>query len=399
MPPFPSPHATVRSPLPDVPTLKERVVAAAIEAGAGAVRIASAQPDAAARAHMQAAFARDDFATWGYDEQRAHDTTTPQVLLPGAVSVVCVAMAYATSAPKERGALSGRVSRYAWSVDYHATLRRVLEQVARVLDDDAQAPVSRIACDTAPIAERAYAARAGLGWVGKHTNLIVPGLGSYVFLGEVVTTARLAPDEPLRKSCGACTRCVTVCPTQALRGDYTIDARRCIADLTQRKDAIPRELRALIGDWLWGCDLCQDVCPPTMRAGAPQRAHFAPIDAQAAFPDLQALLQLRSGTFKRRFAKTAMGWRGAAILRRNAAVALGNALDRATVPSLSRALTDDPHTLVRCHVAWALGRIGSPAALEALRARLDIEAEPSVREEIRTALEPFGTVASLTPQT
>jgi epoxyqueuosine reductase len=382
-----------------LPTLKERVVAAAMEAGASAVRIASAQPDAVARARMQAAFGRDDFASWGYDAQRAADVTTPQALLPGAVSVVCIAMAYATGAPKERPSLSGRVSRYAWSPDYHSTLRRVLEQVARVLDDDAQALVSRIACDTAPIAERAYAARAGLGWVGKHTNLIAPRLGSYVFLGEVVTTARLAPDEPLRKSCGSCTRCVSVCPTQALRGDYTIDARRCIADLTQRTDAIPRELRALVGDWLWGCDLCQDVCPPTMRAGAPAPAHFAPVDTEAAFPDLQALLQLRSGTFKRRFAKTAMGWRGAAILRRNAAVALGNALDRATVPSLARALTDDPHVLVRCHVAWALGRIGSPSALAALRARSEVEAEPSVCEEIRAALEPFGTVAALRPKT
>jgi epoxyqueuosine reductase len=382
-----------------VPTLKERVVVAALEAGASAVRIASAQPDSVARARMQAAFARDDFASWGYDAQRAADITTPQALLPGALSVVCIAMAYATAAPKGQAPISGRVSRYAWSPDYHATLRRVLEHVAHVLDGDAQAPVSRIACDTAPIAERAYAVRAGLGWFGKHTNLIAPGLGSYVFLGEVVTTALLAPDEPLRKTCGACTRCVTVCPTQALRGDYTIDARRCIADLTQRKDAIPRELRALMGDWLWGCDLCQDVCPPTMRAGAPQRAHFAPIDAEAAFPDLQALLHLRSGTFKRRFAKTAMGWRGAAILRRNAAVALGNALDRATVPSLSRALAGDPHALVRCHVAWALGRIGSPPALAALRARLELEAEPSVRQEIRAALEPFGTAAALTPKT
>ncbi|HTV74526.1 MAG TPA: tRNA epoxyqueuosine(34) reductase QueG [Candidatus Acidoferrales bacterium] len=376
-------------------TLEQRVVAAALEAGASSVRIASAQADSVARARMQAAFARDDYATWGYDAKRADDLTTPQNLLPGAAAVVCIAVAYAAAPPRRAKPLSGRVSRYAWSVDYHTTVRRVLRRVAEVLDAAAQTSVSRIACDTAPIAERAYAVRAGLGWFGKHTNLIAPGIGSYVFLGEVVTTTPLRPDEPLRKTCGSCARCVSVCPTGALRGDDTIDARRCIADLTQRVDGIPREWRAFVGDWLWGCDLCQDVCPPTQRAPASADPHFAPIDEEAAFPDLQRLLHLRSGTFKRRFAKTAMGWRGAAVLRRNAAVALGNALDRAAIPALVRSLEEDPHPMVRCHVAWALGRIGAPAALAALRDRLPVESDVSVREEIALALEPFPSLAPL----
>ena len=125
----------------------------------------------------------------------------------------------------------------------------------------------RVVCDTAPLAERAFAARAGLGWIGKHTSLIVKGLGSAVFLGEIVTTLELEPDAPLRTSCGACTRCVDVCPTGALRGDNTMDATRCISDLTQRRDAIPRALRPLVGTWVWGCDLCNDACPPSVRAG------------------------------------------------------------------------------------------------------------------------------------
>ena len=132
------------------------------------------------------------------------------------------------------------------------------------------------------------------------------------------------------KSCGACARCVVACPTGALRGDYTIDASRCISDLTQRTDGVPRALRPLVGTWVWGCDVCQDVCPPTRNAGLGGDAAFAPA-GDAAAPDLVALLQLRSAEFKRRFRGTAMGWRGAAILRRNAAVALGNAprpLDR-----------------------------------------------------------------------
>jgi epoxyqueuosine reductase len=180
----------------------------------------------------------------------------------------------------------------------------------------------------------------------------------------------------------------------ALRGDYTIDATRCIADLTQRTDAIPRELRPLVGDWVWGCDLCQDACPPTQRAPRDASA-FAPLDAEAAAPSLQALLRLRSGEFRRRYACTAMGWRGAAVLRRNAAIALGNGLDRADVPALAGALRDDPHPQVRGHAAWALGRIGSPQAWAALRAAAATEREASVAAEIAAALEPLSQERAL----
>jgi epoxyqueuosine reductase len=300
-----------------------------------------------------------------------------------------MAFPYATPAPAKTGRLRGRVSNYAWSLDYHRRVRSVLAQVAAAIDAAAGESVTAIACDTRPLAERAFAASSGLGWIGKHTNLISPSLGSFVFLGEVVTTLALPPDEPLRKSCGSCARCIDVCPTGALRGDYTIDATRCIADLTQRTDAIPRELRALVGDWVWGCDLCQLACPPTQAAGERGDCDDAPAEPETAAPSLVSLLALRSGEFKRRFAKTAMGWRGGAVLRRNAAVALGNALDRSAVPALALALREDPHPMVRGHAAWALGRIASPSALSALRRRYGVEEEPGVREEIRAALEPF----------
>jgi epoxyqueuosine reductase len=371
--------------------LKRRIVAEALKAGASAVRVASAHDDASARERMRAAFAREDFATWGYDERRASEAASPRTLLPGAASVVCIALAYGTPVPKSRPPLSGRVSNYAWSSeDYHGKMQMLLRRVAAVLDEEAGNAVMRIACDTAPLAERAFAERAGMGWVGKHTNLIVPGIGSYVFLGEIVTTIALEPDEPLRKSCGSCARCVSACPTGALRGDYTIDARLCISDLTQRRDDIPIAMRPFIGDWIWGCDLCQEACPPTQRASPRVDRSFEAPDAEHAFPDLQTLLFMRAGAFKRRFGKSAAGWRGAAVLRRNAAVALGNERDRATVPALARALREDPHPMVRGHVAWALGRIGSPAAFDALRESLIEEPEPGVSVEIERALEPFG---------
>lgn len=374
----------------DYGAIKVRALERARSLGAAAVRVTGAFADAPSRARMRDAFARGDFATWGYDDTYASRASDPGEILPGARSVVCVAVPYATHREARRDVRRGRVSNYAWSADYHRRVRTLLTGVARVIDDAAGGPVTAIACDTRPLAERAFAARAGIGWIGKHTNLIAPGAGSFVFLGEIVTTLPLPADEPLKKSCGTCARCVDACPTRALRGDYTIDASRCIADLTQRTDAIPREMRPLVGNWVWGCDLCQIVCPPTLRAGTVEDGGNLPLDDEAAEPDLVALLELRSGEFKRRYAKTAMGWRGAAVLRRNAAVALGNVKDRSTVGALARALQRDPHPMVRAHVAWALGRIASPSALSALQRSYEVERDEDVREEIQAALRQEG---------
>jgi epoxyqueuosine reductase len=374
----------------DPAVIKRLAVATARQLGAGDVRVAPAFDDRKSRRRMQEAFSRGDFDSWGYGEDYARRAANPRSLLRGARTVVCIAVPYAVAAPEQDAPLRGRVSNYAWSPDYHLRIRALLTAVARVIDEAAGRAVTAIACDTRPLAERALAAHSGLGWVGKHTNLISPALGSFIFLGEIVTTLELPVDAPLRKTCGACARCVDGCPTRALRGDYTIDANRCISDLTQRIDSIPRAMRPLLADWVWGCDICQTVCPPTQRAGEAGSPRDAPLDGQAARPSLVALLQLRSGDFKRRYRRTAMGWRGAAVLRRNAAVALGNALDRSAVGPLTESLRSDPHPMVRGHAAWALGRIGSPGALQALQERCAIEADPEVRAEIRAALEPFN---------
>jgi epoxyqueuosine reductase len=375
--------------------LKALIIERARSLGAADVRFVDATADVQTRERMRAAFARGDLATWAYDDEHALRAADPAQLLPGAQSIVCIAVPYATPPPR-RAPLRGRVSNYAWSHDYHRRVRTMLFALAAEIDRAAGEPVTAIACDTKPLAERAFAARAGLGWIGKHTNLISPQLGSFVFLGEVVTSVHLEPDAPLKKSCGSCARCVTACPTGALRGDYTIDATRCIADLNQRTGQIPREMRPLIGDWVWGCDLCQLACPPTSNAGHRGDARFAPIDDEAAAPQLTELLQLRSGEFKRRYARTAMGWRGAAVLRRNAAVALGNALDRSAAGALARALRDDPHPMVRGASAWALGRLGTPAAVAALHERTDRETDATVQEEIAAALAPFVSAGGTT---
>jgi epoxyqueuosine reductase len=376
----------------DPAAIKQLAVATARRLGAGAVRVARAFDDRESRRRMRDAFLRGDFDSWGYGEDYARRATDPRTLLREARAVVCVAVPYAVTAPEQDAPLCGRVSNYAWSSDYHVRVRALLTAVARVIDEAAGETVTAIACDTRPLAERALAAHSGLGWVGKHTNLISPALGSFVFHGEIVTTLELPVDAPLRKTCGACARCVDACPTRALRGDYTIDANRCISDLTQRTGSIPRAMRPMLADWVWGCDICQTVCPPTLRAGEAGSRQDAPLDAQAARPSLIGLLHLRSGEFKRRYRRTAMGWRGAAVLRRNAAVALGNALDRSAVGPLIESLRCDAHPMVRGHAAWALGRIGSPGALQALQEQYAIEGDREVLLEIHAALEPFNRV-------
>jgi epoxyqueuosine reductase len=368
----------------DPAAIKQLARNAALNLGATDVRIAAAADAGEVRRALHESFTRGDLATWPYDDAYAAKAADPSHVLAGARSVICIAILYEAHVPEVRPN-EGRVSNYVGSGDYHHRVKKLLRDVADRIDSEAGESVTAIACDTKPIAERAFAARAGLGWIGKHTNLISPVSGSFVFLGEIVTTLDLPPDPPLRKSCGSCTRCIPACPTGALRGDYTIDATRCIADLTQRTDAIPRAMRPLIGTWVWGCDLCQLACPPNSVVVSSSKA-----SKETPTPELVRLLRLRSGEFKKKYARSAMGWRGGAILRRNAAVALGNALDRSAVPALAESLNRDPHALVRSHAAWALGRIGSPSALSELRARGTIEADAAVREEIAAALEPFA---------
>jgi len=383
-----------RWPLSELQTIKRAAVQTALRCGAADARVAPADADPATYEALRASFARGDLATWRYDESYARAAATPERLLEGAQAVICVAVPYRRPSPPD-AAMRGRVSTYAWSGDYHRRVRAILRDVARVIDEAAGACASAIVCDTKPFAERAFAARAGLSWTGRNTNAIHPRFGSFVFLGEVVTTLPLPHDPPLRKSCGSCRCCIPACPTGALRGDYTIDATRCISDLTQRKDAIPRALRPLIGTWVWGCDLCQTACPPNRRAPMAADNANAPVEDGVASPPLRSLLRMRNSDFKRLYARTAMGWRGPALLRRNAAVALGNSGDRSAIPALIDALQNDAHPLVRGHAAWALGRLGSHRAVEALRSALESDADASVLEEVRAALEPYGCAAAL----
>jgi len=277
----------------------------------------------------------------------------PRNILPETHSVLVVAASYAGAPHPELLPLHGRVSRYAWGEDYHRWLLRDLETlVQRLITLHGDFPY-RCYVDTGPVLERAWAQVAGLGWIGKNTNLIHPRLGSYLFLGVALLGIALeptpAPDLP---DCGDCTRCLDACPTGALVAPGVLDARRCIAYLTvEHRGAIPAELRPLLGDRVFGCDTCQEVCPWNRK---PLAAHADDPAPPAATLDLPALLTMNEADFRARFRHTPLWratWQG---LARNAAVVLGNRQDPAARPVLAQAAAAHPNTLVREHAAWAL---------------------------------------------
>jgi epoxyqueuosine reductase len=242
--------------------------------------------------------------------------------------------------------------------------------------------------DTARIVDRAAAARAGLGWYGKNTCIIATrDTGSYLFLAEVPLDLDLEPDAPLRKSCGSCAACMAACPTHAIPAAYVLDTPRCISYLTiEHRGAFPVELRPEMGNWVFGCDLCQEVCPPNRHVLPLAPPALRPRDVEDAYPDLIPLLTMSVPEYRDRFRGRAMKRAKRDGLARNAAVALGNSGDQAAVPALIDALRAHDAPLVRSHAAWALGHLGGHAARAALDRCRTTEPDAKVRTEIEAAL-------------
>jgi len=310
--------------------------------------------------------------------ERREDAT---VLLPGAKSVIVVAKNYHTPDVHSSDGAVGRISRYAWGDDYHEVMLDRLHDLRRHVES--LGGVAKVAVDTNAILEKPWAQAAGLGWQGKHTNLITRDLGSWVFLGELVTDLALEPDAPhVEDFCGTCTACIDVCPTKAITGPYQLDARLCISYLTiEHRGPIPRELRPSIGNLIYGCDLCQDVCPWNKYAQTSPDPAFRAREGNLA-PKLVELMALTRDEWTARFRGSPVKRAKYAGFLRNVAVALGNSGDPSAIPALEKALLHE-EPLVRGHAAWALGRLGAKSALEARR---PAESDPQVLEELEAAL-------------
>ena len=312
----------------------------------------------------------------------------PSKLIPWAVSIISVGINYYKPLPRIpfSGGTRGWISRYAWGDDYHEVVKkRLADLLARIRQIVPEPLEGKIFVDSGPVLEREFAGVCGIGWIGKNTQLISPRHGSWFFLGELFLSVKLAYDRAIADRCGRCDLCLKACPTGAFIGPYVLDARRCISYLTiELKGAIPQHLRPLIGNHVFGCDICQEVCPYNVKAGTSREAAFAPREGLYA-PQLIPFLSLSADEFQRRFA-------GSPVLRakrrgflRNVAVALGNLKSPEAVPALVNALEDED-ALVRSHAAWALGQIGSREALQALAQRVAREGDAEVQAEIRQAL-------------
>ena len=369
-------------------TLEGRVKSLGRELGFDIVGITSADPftrdeDAALKRVRDGLM---DGLPW-YTEERVHRSTHPELLLEGAASIISLAISYLKPEPEPKGDEPiGKIARYAWGDDYHKVLKKRLrtfiERLPKVAERDV---LTRLFVDDGPMNDRAAAARAGVGWFGKNTNILTPSHGSWVLLAQVVTDLDLKADAPLAKTCGECVRCIDACPTGAIVAPYVIDNTRCISFLTiELRGPIPRELRPLMGDWVFGCDICQDVCPVNRKAATSREPAFERRHDFAA-PELIPLLSLDDESFRERFRGSPVKRAKRAGLQRNVCVALGNIGDSSAVPALGKALVS-AEPLVRSHAAWALGRLGGPESEAALGSALGGEADGEVREEIELAL-------------
>lgn len=303
----------------------------------------------------------------------------PRQILPECRSILVVGIRHALPSGE---ASEGRVAAYAQGADYHQVVVERLERLMRFLEPLADSPFSyRLYSDTGPILERELAQRAGLGWIGKNTCLIHPRHGSYFLIGEALLSQGLEPDPPFATDhCGSCTRCLDACPTDCILPDRTLDASRCLSYLTiEQRGPIPVELRPAVGDWLFGCDICQQVCPWNARFAAPtDDPDFRPRAQPPASAHLSPLAPSLRGTALSRARRSGMA--------RNAAVVLGNRGDSRQADSLIEALRAHPDPIVRGHAAWALGRIGSGEAQAGLRQAERGEHDSDVRREIAAAL-------------
>jgi epoxyqueuosine reductase len=332
----------------------------ALELGFDDCRFTTAAPPASAL-NFEQWLARQHHGEMAYLQRNAHKRVEPREVLAGAQSIITVAASYhdTRSRPAESSLQTGVVARYARYTDYHEVLGERLKQLTGFLDQLGDAGTRSLwYVDTGPLLERDLAQRAGLGFIGKHTNLISRKLGNWLFLAEIITTLKLEPDAPEKNRCGSCTRCLAACPTQAITAPFQLDARLCISYLTiELKGSIPLKLRPAIGNRIYGCDDCLAVCPwnKFAREGRMMKEHAR---ADLEQPDLLELLALDDTGFKRRFAGTPVLRTKRRGLLRNVCVALGNIGGAESRPALERA-SADPEPLIAEHARWALEQIHS----------------------------------------
>ena len=373
--------------VPDSAEARRVLEERALEAGFDLVGVASAEPlregGERLREWQEAGMAAD----MGYMHRPVELLSNPKKLQKSARSVVSLGVSYYPGDhPENEGA--GRVARYAWGRDYHEIIKARLFRLREELEEELGVRIkARGFTDAVPLLERSAAQHAGLGFFGRNSCLINGEIGSYFFIADLIVDLDLAPDQPGTGTCGRCTRCMDRCPTGAIKAPGVVDARLCISYLTiENRGEIPRELRGKVGDWAFGCDVCQEVCPYNKTKASKSRwPEFSAEAGHGPYLKIEEVLEIRADEeFEERFAGTPLTRPGRAGLLRNCCVAAGNLKLKEVVPALVRALHEDSSALVRGHAAWALGEIGGAEA--ALREAAEAEEDMWCQDEIRLAL-------------
>ena len=320
-----------------------------------------------------------------YMERQASKRRDPGLILEDARSLIIAAINYQSGDALSENPNHGKISRYAWGDDYHRVVKDRLQQLYAFIENEDTAARGLCYVDTGPIMEKVWGAQTSLGWIGKHTNLITRDQGSWFFVGVILLNSELQYDPPEDDYCGTCSRCISACPTGAIVAPYVVDARLCISYLTiELRGPIPRALRSQIGNRIYGCDDCQEVCPWNSFAVTTPEKEFQPREGNL-MPELGPLVDLSTEEFDRRFSNSPIRRAKRDGFVRNVVVALGNSRSPKAVPALARALKDRS-ALVRAHACWALGQIDTRDARELLLGSRDGETNPEVLEEIDLAL-------------
>ncbi|KAB2496617.1 tRNA epoxyqueuosine(34) reductase QueG [Priestia endophytica] len=371
----------------DINQLKEEVIAYSKEIGIDKIGFASASTFQTLKNRLERH--RELGYESGFEEKDLEKRTNPDLLLEEAKSIIAIAVAYPSKmkdAPRgTKEDRRGIFCRASWGHDYHNVLRDRLNKLEAFIKEKVPSARLKSMVDTGELSDRAVAERAGIGWSGKNCAIITPEFGSYVYLGEMVTTLPFEPDQPVEDGCGTCNKCIDVCPTGALVQGGQLNSHRCIAFLTQTKGFLPDEFRTKIGNRLYGCDTCQTVCPENKGKDFHLHAELEP-DPEIAKPKLKPLLQMSNREFKEKYGHVSGSWRGKKPIQRNAIIALAHFKDETAVPELIKLLKGDVRPVIRGTAAWALGKIGTNEAVRELETALLKEKEEEVIEEIKKGL-------------
>ncbi|MCF6410975.1 tRNA epoxyqueuosine(34) reductase QueG [Pseudalkalibacillus salsuginis] len=367
--------------------LKEKVIAYSKSIGIDKIGFTTADPFTELKERLRTQ--QENGFQSGFEEPDIKKRIHPELLLPKARSIISIALAYPSKmkdAPRStRDDRRGIFCRASWGKDYHDVLRSKMNQMEQyILELNPEAKVASMV-DTGELSDRAVAQRAGIGWSGKNCATITPEFGSYVYLGELITTIPFEPDQPMTDQCGTCNKCVDACPTGALVTGGQLDSNKCIAFLTQTKGFLPERYREKLGNRLYGCDTCQQVCPENKGKDFHHHPEMEP-DPEIAKPKLKPLLTISNREFREKFGPVAGSWRGKKPIQRNAIIALGNFKDATALPELLHVLREDPRPVIRGTAAWSLGKIGGEEAEIVLKSAKEREKDEDVLAEIDRSL-------------